>query len=99
MTIVVDWEVKQQSKQNFPIIDPLKCKSQVNNENATIEFLARFTFERIHNTKEQIYFYKRAENHMAKERLFESFKLANFPGKYPVAGTDQGYLERGFVCI
>ena len=34
----------------------------------------RFTFERIHNTKEQIYFYKRAENHKAKERLFESFK-------------------------
>ena len=34
----------------------------------------RFTFERIHNTKEQIYFYERAENHKAKERLFESFK-------------------------
>ena len=38
----------------------------------------RFTFERIHNTKEQIYFYERAENHEAKERLFESFKWANF---------------------
>ena len=34
----------------------------------------RFTFERIHNTKEQIYFYERAEKHKAKERLFESFK-------------------------
>ena len=34
----------------------------------------RFMFERIHNTKEQIYFYERAENHKAKERLFESFK-------------------------
>ena len=74
MTISVDWEVKQQSKQNFTIIDPLKGKSQVTNANATIEFLWRFTFERIHNKKEQIYFYERAENHMAKERLFESFK-------------------------
>ena len=36
--------------------------------------LGRFTFERIHNTKEQIYFYERAENHKAKEQLFESFK-------------------------
>ena len=36
--------------------------------------IGRFTFERIHNTKEQIYFYERAENHKAKERLFESFK-------------------------
>ena len=34
----------------------------------------RFTFEWIHNTKEQIYFYERAENLKAKERLFESFK-------------------------
>ena len=34
----------------------------------------RFTFERINYTKEQIYFYERAENHKAKERLFESFK-------------------------
>ena len=34
----------------------------------------RFTFERIHNTKEQIYFYERAENHRAKERMFKSFK-------------------------
>ena len=56
----------------FPIMDPLKRKSQVTN--ATIEFLWRFTFEQIHNTKEQIYFYKRAEDHKAKERLFESFK-------------------------
>ena len=30
----------------------------------------RFTFERIHNTKEQIYFNERAENHKATERLF-----------------------------
>ena len=34
----------------------------------------RFTFERIHNTKEQIHFYERAENHEAKERMFKSFK-------------------------
>ena len=59
----------------------------------------RFTFERIHNTKEQIYFYERAENQKAKERLFESFNRANFPGKHPDAGADQGFLERGFICI
>ena len=34
----------------------------------------RFTFERIHYTKEQIYFYERADKHKAKERLFESLK-------------------------
>ena len=34
----------------------------------------RFTFERIHNTKEQIYFYERAENHKAKEQSFKSLK-------------------------
>ena len=55
----------------------------------------RFTFEQIHNTKEQIYFYKRAENHKTKERLFGSFKCANFPGKHPDAGADQGFLEKG----
>ena len=33
-------------------------------------YYGRFTFEPIHNTKEQIYFYERAENHKAKERLF-----------------------------
>ena len=31
--------------------------------------------------------------------MFESFKLANFPGKHPDAGADQGFLERGFICI
>ena len=31
-------------------------------------------FERIHNTKERIYFYERAENNKAKERMFKSFK-------------------------
>ena len=41
---------------------------------AKFSFFGIFTFERIHNTKEQIYFYERAENHKAKERLFESFK-------------------------
>ena len=34
----------------------------------------RFTFERIHDTKEQICFDERAENHKAKERMFKSFK-------------------------
>ena len=45
-----------------------------------------FTFERIHNTKEQIFVYERAENHKAKERLFESFKGANFPGNILMQG-------------
>ena len=30
----------------------------------------KFTFEGIHDTKEQIYFYERAENHKANERMF-----------------------------
>ena len=34
----------------------------------------RYTCERIDNTKEQISFDERAENHKAKERMFESFK-------------------------
>ena len=34
----------------------------------------RFRFERIHNMKEQIYFYERAEDHKAIERMFKSFK-------------------------
>ena len=38
--------------------------------------------------KEQIYFYERAENHKAKERMFKSFKSTNFPGKHPDAGKD-----------
>ena len=37
-------------------------------------FEGRFTFELMHNMKEQIYFYYRAENHKAKERKFKSFK-------------------------
>ena len=45
--------------------------------------------ERIQNMKEQIYFYERAETHKAKERMFKSFKLANFPGKHPDARMDQ----------
>ena len=35
------------------------------------------------------YFYERAENHKAKERMFKPFKLMNFPGKHPDAGVDQ----------
>ena len=49
----------------------------------------RFTFERIRNTKEQSYFYKRAKNHQAKEWMFKSFSGANFPGKHLDAGVDQ----------
>ena len=61
--------------------------------------VGRFTFERMHNTKERIYFYESAENHKAKERLFESMKRVNFPGKHSDAGADQGFLEREFICI
>ena len=50
-------------------------------------------------TKEQIYFYERAEYHKAKERMFESVKWANFPGKHADAGVGQGFLERGFIYI
>ena len=50
-------------------------------------------------TFEQIYFYERAANHKAKEPLFESFKCANFLGKHPDAVADQGFLERGFICL
>ena len=49
--------------------------------------------ERIHNMKEQIYFYERSENHEAKERMFKSFKWADFPGKHPDAREDQGFLK------
>ena len=49
----------------------------------------RFTFERIRNTKEQLYFYEKAENHRAKEWIFKSLKCANFPDKHPAAGMDQ----------
>ena len=42
--------------------------------------VGRFTFERIHNTKEQIIFYERAEKHKSKERTILSFKRALFPG-------------------
>ena len=43
-------------------------------------FNGRFTFERIHNTKEQIIFYERAEKHKSKERTILSFKRALSPG-------------------
>ena len=46
----------------------------------------RFTFERIRNTKEQTYFYERAESYEAKERMFKSFKSANFQVNIPIQG-------------
>ena len=49
------------SKQPFSLINNL-IEVTIRN--------GRFMFERIHNTKEQIYFYERAENHKAKERVF-----------------------------
>ena len=59
----------------------------------------RFTFEQIHNTKGQIYFYERVESYKAKERMFKSFKWANFPDIPSDAGADYGFLEIGFICI
>ena len=59
------------------------------------DYMGRFMFERIHNTKEQIYFNEKEENREAKKRMFKSFKWANFPGKHPDAGMDHWLLERG----
>ena len=66
------------------MIDEVESKPKRKKRSSWCEFMhdkqhpsasnGRFTFERIHNTKEQIYFCERAENHKAKERLFESFK-------------------------
>ena len=43
----------------------------------------RFTFEWIHNMKEQIFYYETAEKHKANEWMFQSFKRANFPSYHP----------------
>ena len=65
--------------------------------------VGRFMFERIHCTKEQIYFNERVENHRAKERMFKSFKWANFPGKHPEWDVEMNHwlLERdvGFALL
>ena len=58
-------------------------------------FIGRFMFERIHNTKEQIYFYERVENHKAKEQMFKSSKWGNSPGKHPDEGLDHGFPGKG----
>ena len=59
-------------------------------------WFGRFTFELIHNTKEKIYFYERAENHEAKERMFNHSNERIFNVNIQM---DQGFLERGFICI
>ena len=46
-----------------------------------------------------IYFYERAENHKAKERMFKSCKLANFPGKHPDAGWINASWNGGFISM
>ena len=38
----------------------------------------RLTFEQIRNTKEQIYFYERAENHKAKEHIVKHLSVLVF---------------------
>ena len=59
---------KKMKEQRTVVVNSRK---RVNN---CVKQNGRFTFERIHNTKEQIYFYERAENHMSKEWVFQSFK-------------------------
>ena len=44
------------------------------NRKGSYVIIGRFTFEQIHNTKQQFYFYERAENHKTKEWTFKSFK-------------------------
>ena len=51
-----------------------QCLSFTREETFDRWLSGRFMLERIHNTKEQIYFYERAENHNAKERMLKSFK-------------------------
>ena len=74
-----------------------KVSVSLHQERCQITCLREIYVERIHNTKEQIYFYKRAENHKAKERMFKSIKRANCPGKHPDAGMGHIYQERGLV--
>ena len=49
-----------------------------------LNMLGDFTFERIHNMKEQIFSYESGEKHKAKEWMFKSFKCANFPCNDPI---------------
>ena len=58
----------------------------------------RLTFERIHNTKEQIEFYERVENHKAKERMFKSFNERIFQVNTQMQGKIK-HLSKGFICI
>ena len=34
-----------------------------------------------------------------KSGCLNHIKRVNYPGKHPDAGADQGFLERGFICI
>ena len=52
------------------ILDIRICLSIPDNRSG-IYLCGDLRFSRIHNTKEQIYFCERAENHKAKEWLFE----------------------------
>ena len=56
----------------------------------------RLTFERIHNTKEQIILYERAETHRPKERTILSFKRALFPGNDQVMTSQVQWLKHSF---
>ena len=54
----------------------------INDSDSVIVKRGRFTFEQIHDTKEQI-FYERAGKHKAKERMFKLFKWVTFLGDNP----------------
>ena len=57
----------------------------------------RFTFERIHYTKEQVIFYERAEKHKSKERTILSFNRALFPGNDQSGNNERGkWLKHSF---
>ena len=65
------------SRQHFDNKQKNNCgRIRVNIMTITVYFKhtvnGSLTFELIHNTKEQIYFYEIAGNHKAKEQLFES---------------------------
>ena len=54
-------------------------------------------FEQIHNTKERIIFYERAEKNKSKERMILSFKRALFPGNGQSGNNERGkWLKRSF---
>ena len=67
----VDFEKNQQmTKKHEKITQDARVKQGRNKRENNLPFsFGRFTFERIHKTKEQIFFNERVEKHKAKERM------------------------------